>query len=112
MELLLLLCCAAIGLWNDDAGGCGGAGYSRAVTIRPQLEKHRAENSFASCHDKLDAPGFALESFHVMGGWRTRYRANDENVAAEKAIGKNGHPFEFHYALPVDASGALPGGRG
>jgi hypothetical protein len=39
-----------------------------------QLAKHRADPSCASCHRKMDPPGFALESFDVMGGWRDRYR--------------------------------------
>jgi hypothetical protein len=82
-----------------------------AVTIRQQLEKHRADPSCASCHSRMDPPGFALESFDVMGGWRDRYRGVDENKPAEKGIGKNGQPFAFHYALPVDASGVLPDGR-
>jgi hypothetical protein len=82
-----------------------------AVTIRQQLEKHRADASCATCHSKMDPPGFALESFDVMGGWRDRYRGVDENVPAEKGLGKNGQPFAFHYALPVDSTGVLPDGR-
>src|SRR6185369_3582249 len=82
-----------------------------AVTIRQQLEKHRADASCASCHSRMDPPGFALESFDVMGGWRDRYRGVDESKPAEKGIGKNGQPFAFHYALPVDASGVLADGR-
>ncbi|MBY0504600.1 MAG: DUF1592 domain-containing protein [Bryobacteraceae bacterium] len=82
-----------------------------AVTIRQQLDKHRSDASCASCHNKIDPPGFALESFDIMGGWRDRYRAVDEKVPAEKGRGKNGQPFEFHYALPVDSSGTLPDGR-
>lgn len=82
-----------------------------AVTIRQQLEKHRADASCASCHSKMDPPGFALESFDVLGGWRDRYRAADDKVPAEPGRGKNGHAFAFHYALPVDAAGALPDGR-
>jgi hypothetical protein len=46
-----------------------------------------------------------------MGGWRERYRGVDEAKAPEKGLGKNGQPFAFHYALPVDASGVLPDGR-
>jgi hypothetical protein len=82
-----------------------------AVTIRQQLDKHRADPSCASCHSKMDPPGFALESFDVMGGWRDRYRGVDETKTAEKGIGKNGQPFAFHYALPVDSTGVLPDGR-
>jgi hypothetical protein len=46
-----------------------------------------------------------------MGGWRDRYRGVDESKPAEKGLGKNGQPFAFHYALPVDATGVLPDGR-
>src|SRR6185436_11198630 len=31
-----------------------------AVTIRQQLAKHRADASCATCHSKMDPPGFAL----------------------------------------------------
>ena len=82
-----------------------------AVTIRQQLEKHRADESCAACHAKLDPPGFALESFDVMGGWRDRYRAESPDVEPEIGYGINGWPFMFHYALPVETSGQLPDGR-
>ena len=82
-----------------------------AVTIRQQLEKHRADPSCASCHARMDPPGFALESFDVMGGWRDRYRAVKETVAPAKGIGLNGQAFSFHHALLVDATGELPDGR-
>jgi hypothetical protein len=82
-----------------------------AVTIRQQLEKHRADPSCASCHSKMDPPGFALESFDVMGGWRDRYRAAKEGVTPEEGIGMDGQRFAFYYALPVDCGGELPDGR-
>ncbi len=82
-----------------------------AVTIRQQLEKHRANASCASCHSKMDPPGFALECFDVMGGYRERYRAVSDKAAAVKGFGMNGQPFVFHYALPVDSAGELPDGR-
>ncbi|MDP3071654.1 MAG: DUF1592 domain-containing protein [Opitutaceae bacterium] len=82
-----------------------------AVTIRQQLEQHRADKSCAACHDKIDPPGFALESFDIMGAWRDRYRAVAEDKPGEKGLGKNGQPFEWHYGLPVDAAGHVPDGR-
>jgi hypothetical protein len=82
-----------------------------AVTIRQQLEKHRADPSCASCHSRMDPPGFALESFDVMGGWRDRYRAVKEGVTPESGTGMDGQRFAFYYALPVDCSGELPDGR-
>ncbi len=82
-----------------------------AVTIRQQLERHRADPSCASCHRRMDPPGLALESFDVMGGWRDRYRAVNETATAESGIGMNGQAFAFHYALPVDPSGQMPDGQ-
>jgi hypothetical protein len=82
-----------------------------AVTIRQQLERHRADESCAVCHSKMDPAGFALESFDVMGGWRDRYRAVSDGVEPEPGIGMNGQRYAFHYALPVDCSGQLPDGR-
>lgn len=97
-----------------------------ATTIRQQLAQHRSQTVCKSCHARIDPPGFALESFDVAGGWRDRYRALPETpladgekgdgaraaaVNAAPGIGKGGHLFDFHYALPVDASGTLPDGR-
>ena len=82
-----------------------------AVTIRQQLDKHRADPSCAACHRKIDPPGFALESFDVMGGQRDRYRAFAESEKPESGLGLSGQPFTFHYGQPVDAAGTLPDGR-
>jgi hypothetical protein len=82
-----------------------------AVTIRQQLAKHRDNPSCASCHIKMDPPGFALESFDVMGARRERYRAVAENVKPIAGYGMDGQAFAFHYGLPVDAAGELPDGR-
>jgi hypothetical protein len=49
-----------------------------AKTIREQLDKHRNTQACAVCHVKIDPPGFALESFDVIGGWRENYRALPE----------------------------------
>jgi hypothetical protein len=80
-----------------------------AVTIREQLDKHRSVPACAACHAKIDPPGFALESFDVLGGWRDRYRALGKGTPPP-GFGKNGQPFEFHEGQAVDASGAMPGG--
>jgi hypothetical protein len=82
-----------------------------AVTIRQQLDKHRADASCATCHNKIDPQGFALENFDVMGGWRDRYRGDAKDKVPELGQGKNGWPFDFHYALPVESQGQLPDGR-
>ena len=85
-----------------------------AKTIREQLAKHRELESCAACHAKIDPAGFALEQFDIMGGWRGQYRAVPEgktDAKKEQGYGKNGQPFTFHLAQPVDASGNLPDGR-
>ena len=81
-----------------------------AVTIRQQLDRHRADATCAACHRKIDPPGFALESFDVMGGYRNRYRAFAEQAKPEPGIGLSGQRFAFHYGPPVDTAGTLPGG--
>ena len=45
-----------------------------STTIRQQLEKHRAIASCATCHNHIDPPGFALETYDPIGNWRTFYR--------------------------------------
>lgn len=82
-----------------------------AVTIRQQLEKHRADPSCASCHSVMDPSGFALESFDVMGAYRDRYRAVSADVPPVPGYGMNGQKFEFHWGLPADCAGELPDGR-
>lgn len=46
-----------------------------ATTIREQLAKHRSQGDCASCHAKIDPPGFALENFDPAGQWRSNYVA-------------------------------------
>lgn len=84
---------------------------SGAVSIREQVERHRADPACASCHSKIDPVGFALESFDVMGGHRERYRAMADGVAPAIGFGHNGNKFGFHWGLLVDSSGELADGR-
>ncbi len=81
-----------------------------ATTIRELLDKHRNSESCAACHRVMDPPGFALESFDVIGGWRDRYRS----------LGKGDPPpwkfegrdvWQYKLGPAVDASGALADGR-
>ncbi len=76
-----------------------------ATTIREQLAKHRKVTSCASCHSKIDPPGFALESFDVTGGWRDHYRATGE----PKEV--NGRKVRVWQGPAVDPSDVLPDGR-
>ncbi len=76
-----------------------------ATTIREQLAKHRTVESCASCHRKIDPPGFALESFDVIGGWREHYRATGEPRQV------NGRRVRFWDGPAVDSSDVLIDGR-
>jgi hypothetical protein len=96
-----------------------------ATTIREQLAKHRNSESCAGCHAKIDPPGFALESFDVIGGWRERYRA--ANAAEDRQLIPRPLTFDAPAFVKdpsmrgpmvarvglgpkVDASGEMPGG--
>jgi len=59
----------------------------RALTMREQMEQHRANPVCASCHSRMDPLGFALENYDGVGKWRDKDSGN-----------------------PIDASGKLPDG--
>jgi hypothetical protein len=61
----------------------------RLLTMREQMEQHRANAVCASCHRLMDPIGFALENFDAIGGWR---EVSNETGSA------------------IDASGELPDG--
>ncbi len=82
-------------------------------TIREQLDKHRDAESCATCHSKIDPPGFALENFDVIGGWRDRYRiAPAKGQRADYVTLKGDHARPLRVALgpAVDASYTLEDG--
>ncbi len=61
----------------------------KILSVRQQMEQHRANPVCASCHARMDPLGFALENFDAVGQWRT-------TSGAAKT--------------PIDASGVLPDG--
>ncbi len=80
------------------------------TTIREQLAKHRASASCAACHAKMDPPGFALESFDVIGGWRRRYRSLGQGDPVDKSK-TGGHGVGYRLGPPVDCAGATADGQ-
>jgi len=42
------------------------------LTMRQQLERHRGDATCASCHEKIDPYGFALEAYDPIGRFRER----------------------------------------
>ena len=82
-----------------------------AATIRELLKKHREDASCASCHQKIDPPGFALESFDVMGRWRENYRSLAQGSERIEGLGRSGNEFVHYIGSKVDASGETPKGE-
>jgi len=80
-----------------------------ATTIRQQLKKHRQVESCAVCHRKLDPPGFALESFDVMGKWRERYRSTDRGRDVKRRV--RDRPVRYKLGPEVDCTGTLADGQ-
>ena len=78
-----------------------------ATTIRELLDKHRNTVACAGCHAKMDPPGFALESFDVIGGYRARYRSIGEGDPAPRGVIDPFIGISFKLGPPVDASGVL-----
>ena len=78
-----------------------------ANTIREQLAKHRESESCASCHTRIDPPGFALESFDVIGGWRDYYRS----VGNGKPVTIDGRRMTYLQGPTVDPADVLADGR-
>ncbi|MBS0262901.1 MAG: DUF1592 domain-containing protein, partial [Planctomycetes bacterium] len=81
-----------------------------ARSIREQLAKHRKVTQCASCHERLDPPGFALENFDPIGGYRTSYRAVGTK-APKASVRVFNKPVEYAFGLKVDAGDVLPNGK-
>jgi hypothetical protein len=39
-------------------------------SLRQRMEQHRKDPNCASCHERMDPLGFALENFDAIGRWR------------------------------------------
>lgn len=81
-----------------------------AVTIRETLAKHRNVQSCANCHQHIDPPGFALESFNPIGGFRTRYRTTGKGQWTNDRI-HGRQVYEYQWGRDVDASGVTSDGQ-
>lgn len=81
-----------------------------ATTIREQLAKHRQIDSCASCHMDIDPPGFALENFDVIGGWREHYRTTTWAKHVQE-VTIDGRKMPYYHGLRIDASDTLSDGR-
>ncbi len=77
------------------------------TTIRDQLARHRQLPSCATCHVKIDPPGFALESFDVIGGYRENYRTTGPGAS----VVIDGRRMSYHRGAKIDPGDVLPDGR-
>ncbi|MCP4785303.1 MAG: DUF1592 domain-containing protein [Fuerstiella sp.] len=80
------------------------------TTIRETLDAHRNDPACNNCHRTIDPPGFAMESFDPIGGFRKRYRSTDKGDRPQrKLLGRS--IYEYNEGLPVDASGVTSEGE-
>ena len=79
-----------------------------ATTLREQLLKHSHLETCNACHRVIDPPGFALESYDVIGGWRERFRSLGEGEKVDLKI--EGRKVRYRLGPPVDAAGEMPEG--
>jgi hypothetical protein len=57
----------------------------------------------------IDPPGFALESFDPIGGWRDRFRSLGEGEKVDLQL--RNRRVQYRLGQPVDSAGQLPDGR-
>lgn len=79
-----------------------------ASTLRELLDKHRDSDSCRTCHTMIDPPGFALESFNPIGGWRDHFRSLGEGERVNLMV--NGRNVRYKIGPQVDSSGQLEDG--
>lgn len=80
-----------------------------ATTLRQLLDKHRDSESCRRCHQLIDPPGFALECFNPVGGFRERFRSLGEGDKVTLVV--HGDKVRYRLGPPVDASGQFPDGK-
>jgi hypothetical protein len=93
---------------EEVAQGLGG----RPPTLRETLKVHRDQPLCASCHNRMDPLGLALENFNALGRWRDKERSQPidasgqlitgesfTNIRELKRILVNNHRREFYRCL-------------
>ncbi|QEL14972.1 DUF1592 domain-containing protein [Limnoglobus roseus] len=56
--------------------------------VREVLAKHRADANCATCHNRIDPLGLALENYDAVGAWRTKDGKADIDAGGELPNGK------------------------
>ena len=60
----------------------------RKPTLREALELHRENKLCASCHNRMDPLGLALENFNALGLWRDKERGQPIDAAGKLVTGE------------------------
>jgi hypothetical protein len=74
----------------------GEADGGRLLSVREQMERHRANPACQSCHRMIDPIGLALENFDATGGWRIK----DNGVPVDTS-------GELYDGTPLESPGDL-----
>ena len=77
------------------------------TTVREMLAAHRNEPVCAGCHQTIDPPGFALESFDPIGGFRENYRKSGGLFEIRGVF----YPGPYEIGPEVDPSGITTKGE-
>jgi hypothetical protein len=59
----------------------------KLLTMRQQMEQHRANPTCASCHSRMDPIGFSLENYDGIGAWRTKDSGSDIDATGKMPDG-------------------------
>lgn len=59
----------------------------KRLTMRQQMEQHRANPTCSSCHSRMDPIGFSLENYDGIGAWRAKDGGNAIDVSGKMPDG-------------------------
>lgn len=62
--------------------------FDRNATMRQLMEVHREKPLCASCHERMDPIGLALENFNAIGQWRDREDGKEIDSAGKLVTGE------------------------
>jgi len=77
---------------------------AKAASLRQRMQEHRTNPACASCHEQMDAIGFAFENFDAIGA----YRAKDGDFAIDPS---GTLPDGSTFQSPADLRSILKNGR-
>ncbi len=59
----------------------------KRLTMRQQMEQHRANPTCSACHSRMDPIGFSLENYDGIGAWRSKDGGNPIDVSGKMPDG-------------------------